>query len=48
MKKYTKMIAVSVAGVLAAGTAIAENWDMPMAYSASNFHLKVNVDITLS
>ena len=38
MKKYTKMIAVSVAGVLAAGTAIAENWDMPMAYSANNFH----------
>ncbi len=43
MKKYTKMIAVSVAGVLAAGTAIAENWDMPMAYSASNFHSEMGV-----
>ena len=43
MKKYTKMIAVSVVGVLAAGTAIAENWDMPMAYSASNFHSEMGV-----
>jgi TRAP-type C4-dicarboxylate transport system substrate-binding protein len=43
MKKYTKMIAVSVAGVLVAGTAIAENWDMPMAYSASNFHSEMGV-----
>ena len=43
MKKYTKMIAVSVAGVLAAGTAIAENWDMPMAYLASNFHSEMGV-----
>ena len=33
----------SVAGVLAAGTAIAENWDMPMAYSASNFHSEMGV-----
>ena len=43
MKKYTKMVAASVVGVLAAGTAIAENWDMPMAYSASNFHSEMGV-----
>jgi TRAP-type C4-dicarboxylate transport system substrate-binding protein len=28
---------------LAAGTAIAEDWDMPMAYSASNFHSEMGV-----
>ena len=33
----------TVAGVLAAGTAIAEDWDMPMAYSASNFHSEMGV-----
>ena len=43
MKKYTKIMTASVAGVLAAGTAIAENWDMPMAYSASNFHSEMGV-----
>jgi len=30
MKKYTKITAATVAGILAAGTAIAEDWDMPM------------------
>ena len=43
MKKYTKIMAASVAGILAAGTAIAEDWDMPMAYSASNFHSEMGV-----
>ena len=43
MKKYSKIMTASVAGVLAAGTAIAENWDMPMAYSASNFHSEMGV-----
>ena len=33
----------TVAGVLAAGAAIAEDWDMPMAYSASNFHSEMGV-----
>ncbi len=36
-------MAASVAGILAAGTAIAEDWDMPMAYSASNFHSEMGV-----
>ena len=43
MKKYTKITAATVAGILAAGTAIAEDWDMPMAYSASNFHSEIGV-----
>ena len=43
MKKYTKITAATVAGILAAGTAIAEDWDMPMAYSASNFHSEMGV-----
>ena len=43
MKKYTKIMAATVAGILAAGTAIAEDWDMPMAYSASNFHSEMGV-----
>jgi len=43
MKKYTKITAAKVAGILAAGTAIAEDWDMPMAYSASNFHSEMGV-----
>ena len=43
MKKYTKIMTATVAGVLAAGTAIAEDWDMPMAYSASNFHSEMGV-----
>ena len=43
MKKYTKIMTATVAGVLAAGTAIADDWDMPMAYSASNFHSEMGV-----
>jgi TRAP-type C4-dicarboxylate transport system substrate-binding protein len=43
MNKYTKIMTATVAGVLAAGTAIAEDWDMPMAYSASNFHSEMGV-----
>ena len=43
MKKYTKIMTATVAGVLAAGAAIAEDWDMPMAYSASNFHSEMGV-----
>lgn len=43
MKNYTKIMATTVAGILAAGTAIAEDWDMPMAYSASNFHSEMGV-----
>jgi len=42
MNKTLKKLAASVAIVagiaLSAGTALAEKWDMPMAYSDSNFH----------
>ena len=31
MKKYKKIMTATVEGVLAAGAAIAEYWDMPMA-----------------
>ena len=43
MKKYTKIIFATVAGILVAGAASAEDWDMPMAYSASNFHSEMGV-----
>ncbi|MDH3713976.1 MAG: TRAP transporter substrate-binding protein [Gammaproteobacteria bacterium] len=38
MKPTSAIIATTVAGALWAGTAMAEKWDMPMAYSATNFH----------
>jgi TRAP-type C4-dicarboxylate transport system substrate-binding protein len=38
MKPTSAIIATTVAGALWAGSAMAEKWDMPMAYSATNFH----------
>lgn len=38
MRKLTKLLAASAVSAITAGTASAEIWDMPMAYSASNFH----------
>ena len=38
MTKLTKILAASVAVAAIAGPALAEKWDMPMAYSATNFH----------
>jgi len=38
MIRTSAFIATTVAGALWAGTAMAEKWDMPMAYSATNFH----------
>ena len=45
LTKTTKTFAIA-AGVLtmAAGAAQAEKWDMPMAYSASNFHSAVGAE----
>jgi len=38
MKKITLLLGVAAGSLLAAGVAQAEKWDMPMAYSGSNFH----------
>ena len=38
MKKLVTLLAGTAAAVAFTGTALAEKWDMPMAYSASNFH----------
>ncbi len=38
MKKLTSLLAVTALTATAAAPAMAEKWDMPMAYSASNFH----------
>ena len=41
--KFTKFITAAVAGIISTGSAMAEDWDMPMAYSASNFHSEMGV-----
>ena len=38
MKKLTNLLAATALTAAAAAPAVAEKWDMPMAYSASNFH----------
>ncbi|WP_050604292.1 TRAP transporter substrate-binding protein [Ruegeria sp. 6PALISEP08] len=38
MKKLTNLLAATALTTAAAAPAMAEKWDMPMAYSASNFH----------
>ncbi len=38
MKKLTSLLAATALTAAAAAPAMAEKWDMPMAYSASNFH----------
>ncbi len=38
MKKLTSLLAATALTATAAAPAMAEKWDMPMAYSASNFH----------
>lgn len=38
MKKLTKLLAATALTAASALPAVAETWDMPMAYSASNFH----------
>jgi TRAP-type C4-dicarboxylate transport system substrate-binding protein len=41
--KLTKLMGAAVAASAMNGAALAENWDMPMAYSASNFHSEMGV-----
>ena len=43
MKAFKTTMIATAAAVLAAGTASAEKWDMPMAYAASNFHSEMGV-----
>ncbi|MEX0278853.1 MAG: TRAP transporter substrate-binding protein [Ruegeria sp.] len=38
MKKMTNLLAATALTAASAAPALAEKWDMPMAYSASNFH----------
>jgi TRAP-type C4-dicarboxylate transport system substrate-binding protein len=38
MRNIAKLLATTVIGLAAAGVARADNWDMPMAYPASNYH----------
>lgn len=38
MKNITKLLAATALTAASAAPAMAEKWDMPMAYSASNFH----------
>jgi len=41
--KFTSFVIAAFAGVISTGAAVAEDWDMPMAYSASNFHSEMGV-----
>lgn len=43
MKALNITITAAVAATLTAGVALAEKWDMPMAYSATNFHSEMGV-----
>ncbi|MEK6204037.1 MAG: C4-dicarboxylate ABC transporter substrate-binding protein, partial [Amylibacter sp.] len=38
MKTLNITLCATLATIGFAGSAMAENWDMPMAYSATNFH----------
>ena len=44
MKKLTTTLAASAVALAAAAPAMAEKWDMPMAYSATNFHSEVGAN----
>ena len=44
MKKMKTLLAATAATVVTAGAGVAETWDMPMAYSASNFHSAVGAE----
>jgi TRAP-type C4-dicarboxylate transport system substrate-binding protein len=41
--KFTSFVIAAFAGVISTSAAVAEDWDMPMAYSASNFHSEMGV-----
>ena len=44
MKKLVTLLAGTAVSLAMAGTAMAEKWDMPMAYSATNFHSAVGAE----
>ncbi|MEQ9041914.1 MAG: TRAP transporter substrate-binding protein [Silicimonas sp.] len=41
MKKLKTLMAATAATALCSGAAVAETWDMPLAYAATNFHSEV-------
>lgn len=43
MKKFSVLLATSVVSIGISGHAVAENWDMPMAYAATNYHSEMGV-----
>ncbi len=44
MTKLSKLLATTVAATAIAAPALAETWDMPMAYAATNFHSEVGAN----
>lgn len=44
MKRLTHLLAATALTVATTGAAFAEKWDMPMAYSATNFHSAVGAE----
>ena len=40
---FKNIIVAGVAGFMSTSVLMADNWDMPMAYSASNFHSEMGV-----
>ena len=44
MKKLAITLAASAVALAAAAPAMAEKWDMPMAYAATNFHSEVGAN----
>ncbi len=44
MSKLKTLLAITAATTLYASAALAEKWDMPMAYSATNFHSEVGAN----
>lgn len=44
MTKFKTLLAATAATALSAGAALADKWDMPMAYAATNFHSEVGAN----
>ncbi len=44
MKILNTLMAATAISVIGAGAAMAEKWDMPMAYSATNFHSEIGAE----
>ena len=44
MKKLTQLLSATALTAAVAAPAMAEKWDMPMAYAATNFHSEVGAN----